>query len=45
VWAFWKYTAKERERIIEDNQLCAFCLLHNKGNDVRGEREAGQASV
>ncbi len=27
---FGKIQAKEREKIIEDNQLCPFCLLHNK---------------
>ncbi len=27
---FGKLLAKERERIIEDNRLCPFCLLHNK---------------
>ncbi len=27
---FGKLPAKERERIIEDNRLCPFCLLHDK---------------
>ncbi len=27
---FGKLPAKEREKIIEDNQLCPFCLLHDK---------------
>jgi hypothetical protein len=27
---FGKLQARERERIIEDNQLCPFCLLHDK---------------
>jgi hypothetical protein len=27
---FGKIQAKEREKIIEDNQLCLFCLLHDK---------------
>ncbi len=27
---FWKLPAKERGRIIEDNRLCPFCLLHDK---------------
>ncbi len=27
---FGKIQAKEREKIIVDNQLCPFCLLHNK---------------
>jgi hypothetical protein len=27
---FGKIQAKEREKIIEDNQLCPFCLLHDK---------------
>jgi hypothetical protein len=27
---FGKMQAKEREKIIEDNQLCPFCLLHDK---------------
>jgi hypothetical protein len=27
---FGKLPASERERIIEDNQLCPFCLLHDK---------------
>jgi hypothetical protein len=27
---FGKIRAKEREKIIEDNQLCPFCLLHDK---------------
>ncbi len=28
--AFGKIQAKEREKIIEDNQLCPFCLLHDR---------------
>jgi hypothetical protein len=27
---FGKLQSRERERIIEDNQLCPFCLLHDK---------------
>ncbi len=27
---FGNIRAKEREKIIEDNRLCAFCLLHNR---------------
>ncbi len=27
---FGKLRTKERERIIEDNRLCPFCLLHDK---------------
>jgi hypothetical protein len=27
---FGRIQAKEREKIIEDNQLCPFCLLHDR---------------
>jgi hypothetical protein len=35
---FRRIQAKEREKIIEDNQLCQFCLLHDKAKPC-GARE------
>jgi hypothetical protein len=36
--------AKEREKIIEDNQLCPFCLLHDKAKPC-GAKETSQPGV
>jgi hypothetical protein len=33
--AFGSIRAEERARIIEDNRLCAFCLLHDRAEACR----------
>jgi hypothetical protein len=35
---FGKLQARERERIIEDNQLCPFCLLHDKAKPCKAKQ-------
>jgi hypothetical protein len=35
---FGKIQAKEREKIIEDNQLCPFCLLHDKARPCEAKQ-------
>jgi hypothetical protein len=41
--AFGKLPARERERLIVDNKLCPFCLLHDKDNPCMAKQK--QASV
>jgi hypothetical protein len=41
--AFGKLPARERERLIVDNKLCPFCLLHDKENPCMAKQK--QASV
>ncbi len=41
--AFRKIQAKEREKIIEDSQLCPFCLLHDKARPCGQSR--GQSTL
>ncbi len=41
--AFGKLPARERERLIVDNKLCPFCLLHDKDNPCLAKQK--QASV
>jgi hypothetical protein len=41
---FGNIRAKEREKIIEDNRLCAFCLLHDRAKTCGAkERQANPA--
>jgi hypothetical protein len=41
--AFGKLPAKEREKLIVDNRLCPFCLLHDRENPCMAKQK--QASV
>jgi len=41
--AFGKLPARERERLIVDNKLCPFCLLHDRENPCMAKQK--QASV
>jgi hypothetical protein len=36
---FGKLPAKEREKLIKDNQLCPFCLLHDKDKPCRAKQK------
>jgi hypothetical protein len=37
---FGKLQARERKRIIEDNQLCPFCLLHDKAKPCGAKQKS-----
>jgi hypothetical protein len=37
--SFGKLPAKERERLIVDNKLCPFCLLHDKDKPCRAKQK------